>query len=272
MVVVVLGESQLMGARDTSARGAWTIHSVEELLESLTGVMSVRIVAKPGSDIEEIHLLTSYEVTPKQTVRNVESALLAHFDLEIDHRKISVAQSSKPPAGMTPPPSSDPAPAVVVPPVAPATPSSTTKPGPVVRPLPTSPESRILFVGHQIEIERSQRVRMVVSLEWQGQRFQGEATGPDVARGRLDAIAKAALAAVQSAATATETRSSFTLTLDGVTVVEAFDRHYTLVAVHAMTGRDVIQLAGSSVVEDTADKSVIMAVLQATDRWVRGRS
>ncbi len=66
-------------------------------MASLPGIMSVRIVARPGGDIEEIHLLTTTEVAAKQTVRNVESALRAKFHLEVDHRKISVAQSSDSP-------------------------------------------------------------------------------------------------------------------------------------------------------------------------------
>jgi hypothetical protein len=269
MAVVVLGPTRLMGAKDTSGRPGWTIHGVEELLQSLTGVMSVRIVAKPGSSIDEIHVLTSYEVTPKQTVRNVESALLAHFDLEIDHRKISVAQSSNAPTPQATP--AEPARGHGPPVRGHASPSPSTTMKPMVRPLPTSAESRILLLGHQIEIQRSQRVRMIVSLEWQGQRFEGEASGPDVARGRMDAVAKAAIAAVEAAVSSTEGVGTFTLTLDGVTLLDAFDREYVLVAVHAMSGRNVTHLAGSAVLEDTADKAIIMAVLQATDRWVRGR-
>lgn len=255
MAVVVLGDLPLMGAKENPSGNRWTIDSVEKLLQSLTGVVSVRLVAKPGSDIEEIHLLTTEEVTAKQTVRNVESALLAHFDLSVDHRKISVAQTKTPPVSA----------------VAEA-PRSTGAPlKPVVRPLPTSPESRVLFVGHQVESERSQRVRMVVSVDWQGQRFEGEASGPDVARGRLDTMANATLTAVEAAVGSSDGATDFNLTLDGIKVVDAFDRTYVLVSVHALSGRRVTNLTGSAIVTDTAEKAVIMASLQATDRWVRGR-
>ena len=36
-------------------------------------------------------MLTTAEVTPKQTVRNVESALIAHLGMRVSHKKISVA-------------------------------------------------------------------------------------------------------------------------------------------------------------------------------------
>lgn len=254
MAVVVLGDVPLMGVKEKPAENRWTIDGVEKLLRSLTGVVSVRLVAKPGSDIEEIHLLTTEEVTPKQTVRNVESALLAHFDLEIDHRKISVAQTKNPPA------SAEPEKPAAAPPLR-----------PVVRPLATGTESRILFLGHQVETLRSQRVRMVVSVEWQGHQFQGEAGGPDVPRGRLDAVAHATLAAVEAAMSSQADHPEFTLTLDGVKVFDAFDRSYVLVSVHALSGRQVTHLSGTAQVDDTPDKAVIMASLQATDRWVRGR-
>jgi hypothetical protein len=254
VAVVVVGDVPVMGAKERSSEARWTIHAVEKLLGSLTGVVSVRLVAKPGADIEEIHLLTTEEVTPKQTVRNVESALLAHFDLEIDHRKISVAQTKNPPAG-----ASEPAAA------------NSTPVKPVVHALPTATETRLLFLGHQVETQRSRKVRMVVSLEWQGNRFEGEAGGPDVARGRLDTVAHATLGAVQAAMAATEGSGDFTLTLDGVKVMDVFDRDYVLVSVHALSGTQVTHLTGSAVVSDTPDKAVIMAALQATDRWVRGR-
>ena len=76
-------------------RVGWTIHEAEGLLLSLKGVVSARLVTRPGGEVEEVHLLTTDEVKPKQTVRNVESALLAHLDLEVDHRKISVAQTKE---------------------------------------------------------------------------------------------------------------------------------------------------------------------------------
>ena len=45
--------------------------------------------------VEEIHLLTTTDVSPKQTVRNVESALIAHLGMRVSHKKISVATSDE---------------------------------------------------------------------------------------------------------------------------------------------------------------------------------
>ena len=69
------------------------IQRAEELLATLPGVISARIVASISGAVEEIHILTTTEVAPKQTVRNVESALIAHLGMHVSHKKISVATS-----------------------------------------------------------------------------------------------------------------------------------------------------------------------------------
>ena len=42
--------------------------------------------------IEEIHILTGLDRSPKQIVRDVQSALKAQWDITVDRRKVSVAQ------------------------------------------------------------------------------------------------------------------------------------------------------------------------------------
>lgn len=68
----------------------------EELIATLPGVLSVRIVAGDSGAVGEIHVLTTSEVAPKNMVRNIESALMAQLGLRIDHRKVSIAQSLDP--------------------------------------------------------------------------------------------------------------------------------------------------------------------------------
>src|SRR5204863_8100437 len=69
------------------------IQRAEDLLATLPGVISARIIAGGNGAVDEIHLLTTVDVTPKQTVRNVESALMAHLGMRVSHKKISVATS-----------------------------------------------------------------------------------------------------------------------------------------------------------------------------------
>ena len=71
------------------------IKRAEELILTLPGVISARIIAGDSGAIDQIHVLTTSELTPKQMVRNIESALIAHLAMRIDHRKISVATTTE---------------------------------------------------------------------------------------------------------------------------------------------------------------------------------
>lgn len=244
------GAHEAMTARDDQQRARWTIAEAERLLMSLKGVVSARVVTRPGGEVDEVHLLTTDKVRPKQTVRNVESALLTQLDLSVDHRKISVAQSSEPA------PAELPTPAVPV----------------QIMPGATARQSRLLFYSHQVETERSNQVKHRVEIEWLGDSYVGEARSADLPRPKLEAVAQATLEAVQKALTEklSDERRAVTLALDGVRVIDAFERKFVLVAVHAISGRDVARLAGTTVTDESTDRAAILATLQATDRWVRG--
>lgn len=235
------------------SEGGWSVENAERLLKSLKGVVSARMVAEAGGEIEEIHLVTTREVSPKQTVRNVESALLAQLGVSVDHRKISVAQTSA------------------------ATPEKAEELVPRSNGDPFAPSERVIFLGHEIRNERPHRMRARVNIEWQGQRYAGEASGTDLPRSRLEIIASAVLQGLESILIRSEEEQDEqdgddgALALDGVTITEAFDRRYVLVGVHAIHGRDAKVLCGSAPVEDVVDRAVVLATLQAADRWVRGR-
>ena len=131
---------------------------------------------------------------------------------------------------------------------------------------------RLLFYSHQVETERSNQVRHKVELEWNEERYIGEASAADLPRPKLEAVATATLQAVErpSARTSPRDAGPSPSSLDGVKVVDAFDRKFVLVAVHAISGRDMTRLAGTTVSNESTDRAAILATLQATDRWVRG--
>ncbi len=69
-----------------------TIKECEDLLKQVKGVVSARVVKGNAGDVSEIHILADSTRGPKQVVRDIESALLAQLGIEVDHKKISVAQ------------------------------------------------------------------------------------------------------------------------------------------------------------------------------------
>ena len=85
------GAQQRPAAATDTMPDPWGVRRAENLLTSLEGIISARVVTTPLGEVSEIHILAQAGLTPKQIVRNVESALLAQLGLKVDHRKISIA-------------------------------------------------------------------------------------------------------------------------------------------------------------------------------------
>jgi len=230
------------------------IRRAEELLATLPGVVSARIIAGPSGAVDEIHLLTTDEVLPKSTVRNVESALLAHLGMRVSHKKISVATTSEPSmrrTGEMPVPRGD-APPVTV----------TTPPAPIAA-VEEPNKRRLYFEDVEVRRSRSRGVACRVTLRKGELTYVGEAEGVENERQRIELAARAALAAITMAEG--DTRS---LGIEGARVLDAFERQFVFVGVSARVGRETSLLTGSAQVKESPEQSAVLAVLDATNRWV----
>lgn len=65
---------------------------IERNLEKIESVVSCKMVLGEEDIIEEIHIVSNGLRTPKQIVRDVQSVLIATYDVSVDHKKISVAE------------------------------------------------------------------------------------------------------------------------------------------------------------------------------------
>ncbi|HBP37831.1 MAG TPA: hypothetical protein DD640_03660 [Clostridiales bacterium] len=65
---------------------------LDKLISSLSGVLAARTLLNANDEITEIHVLSDLTQSPKQLVRDIQSAIIAAFGLEIDEKLISVAQ------------------------------------------------------------------------------------------------------------------------------------------------------------------------------------
>jgi hypothetical protein len=65
---------------------------LEATLGRLPGVQAVRVVTGPDAKPTEVHVLSTREKAPKQLVRDIQSVAMAQFDLEVDHRIVSIVQ------------------------------------------------------------------------------------------------------------------------------------------------------------------------------------
>jgi len=235
------------------------IQRAEELLTTLPGVISARIVASPSGAVEEIHILTTSSVTPKQTVRNVESALIAHLGMHVSHKKISVAQSDesvKPQRA-----ASAEAPAAAAPAVVAASPAqSGENPASVAGP---TLRRKYYFEDIEVRRSRSKGITCRVTLKKGSEMFAGEAEGMDTERLRMELAARATLSAIQAAEA-----DDRVLSLEGCQQVEAFDRDFVFVGVTTRLGRETILMTGTAEVRESPETSSVLAILDATNRWL----
>jgi len=208
-------------------------------LTQLEGVLSARVVTTPLGEVSEVHILAQAGLSPKQLVRNVESALLAHLGLKVDHRKISVAQTAD------------------------VRPIETLEKGAVrERALQRS----VLFEDLVVHsASRSQRVRLSVVLSCGTQRESAEEEVAATPRSRVEGSARAAVAVLE------RLMEKGALALENVQLIEAIDRTVVFVALHAVTGRDSVLLTGTAEVRQSPERAAVLAVLDATNRWAEAR-
>jgi hypothetical protein len=199
-----------------------------------------------------VHVLTTTSVSPKQTVRNIESALLAQLGMRVSHKKISVATSEGPAAEairaarMTPPIGS--ITAIVEEPMMAKS---------------NSHKRRLYFEDVEVRRSRASGMSCRVTIRQGEDLFVGEATGLESDRLRVETSARAAVAAVQQA-----DAGGRSLLFEGARVIDAFEREFVFVALTTRLGRETALLTGSAEIKDGIETASVLAVLDATNRWV----
>lgn len=222
-----------------SAPDPWGVRRAENLLTSLEGVLSARVVTTPLGEVSEIHVLAQAGLSPKQLVRNIESALLAQLGLKVDHRKISVAQTAE------------------------------------VRPIEAVERDLVkeramtraaLFENMTVAPgRRPHRIALSVSLSFMGKTESGEEESADTPRSKVEAAARAAVTALD------KLLLDNSVALEGAKIIEAFDRQFAMVAVQGLGGRESLLLIGTAEIKESAERAAVFAVLDATNRWVEAR-
>lgn len=224
------------GEVETTKPDPWGVKRAENLLQSLQSVLSARVVVSPVGEITEVHVLADSRVAPKQVVRNVESALVAHLGIKVDHRKISVAQTAE------------------------------------VQPIEALEESAVrtearrrgvVYRSLELVAAAPHRVRFAVTLTVAGREVVGEEEGAETTRGRVQAAARATVAALDQAL------PDGVFQLEGVKIIEAFGEDLVVAGVHVVEGRETRLLAGTAQAKEAPEQAAVLAVLDATNRWVQ---
>lgn len=68
------------------------IREIEDLIKNLKSVINCRILLNENDNIKEVHIVANESRSPKQISRDIQSILAAVYGMEVDYKKISIAQ------------------------------------------------------------------------------------------------------------------------------------------------------------------------------------
>lgn len=213
--------------------GPTTLRLLPELearLRQLTGVQAVRVVTGPDRRPTEIHVLAMRDKAPKQVVRDVQSLAMAEFDLEIDHRIVSVVQLD----GGT----------------------DSTAEAESVGPVPVN---RVTIAAIAVE-SAGAYAQVMVTLGSAGSSMTGTSRGPVGAGNRARIVARATLAAVAQLVNldAAEVDHAQVVTLGG--------REVAVCTLNFVTQHGEQVVSGSAVLRNDPADAVARSVLDALNR------
>lgn len=204
------------------------VEDIEKTLCEISGIKAARVVCGDSGSIAEIHVLALPEKSPKQIVRDVESAIMARFGVPIDHKVVSIAQLG-------------------------------------TAALPDTEEvhsegqrARIHSVDANVTgIHASARV----TLELEGDLYVGEASGPGSQTGRMRLVAQATLNAIEEYA-----HGALRFALEDVNVVQLGREHAAVSCVQLVTPLGEQSFSGSALVRQSENDSIVRATLDAVNR------
>ena len=196
---------------------------IESFINRISSVITSRIIHE-GDDIREIHVVSDLSRNPKQVTRDVESVLVSQFNLPIDYKMISVAQ--------------------------------------VEGGLSVLKDFRFRLVGVQNSFSGS-ICSSTVSLERDGEVFEGTATGISTANNVLRVNCLATIIAVESCC-----GISNIFALEEVARVHVANREVILAVVTAIMGQTEVMVSGSAISGKTPSDLAVKATLDAVNRII----
>ena len=204
-----------------------SVDEIEDTLCQVAEIKAARIVASPEGIIQEVHVLALPSKSPKQLVRDIESTLMAKFDIAIDHKKISIAQL-----------------------------------GPDSLPEEASgfSEVRPRIVGINASVN-GVHANVSVSLEIEDDTYLGEVSGPASQTGRQRLVALATLNAIEQ-----YVRGAYSFALEDVSLVQLGRESVAVSCVTLVTPLGEQSYAGSALVRQNEKDSIVRATLDAINR------
>jgi hypothetical protein len=169
---------------------------------------------------------------------------MAQLGLQVDHRKISVATTSRRADGEGP-----------------QVPEPTAS---GIRQVDLRPGRPIYFEDVEVRGSRARGITCRVTLSSGAVQYAGESEeGVQTERSRLEVAVRATVAALGAM-----TEVAGTFSLHGIRLITAFDRELILAGVTVRDGREQRLLTGTCELRESMETAAVLAVLDATNRWI----
>lgn len=206
-----------------------SVEDIENTLGQIAEIKAARVVASSEGVIQEIHVLALPSKAPKQLVRDIESTMMAAYGLEVDHKKISVAQLG----------------ADVAKTLAPDNFRGTLR-------------TRISSINAHVSGVHS---TVTVELEIDGETYHGEASGPASKTGRTRLVALATLDAINKCVP-----DARLFGLEDVAVMQLGRQRVAVSCVSLVSALGEESFVGSALVQQNEKDSIVKATLDAINR------
>lgn len=211
-----------------SSRHYVSAEQIEDVVRQLKDVVSARAVLDAVGRVAELHVLVNARRAPKQVARDIESGLKAHLGVDIDYKKISIAQVQ----------------------------------GRSALGGASSERVRLRFIDVGLTVSGA-KAEAVVHLRRDDETYTGSATGHASTHNQSRLIACATLRAVENSAD----QDGSMVVEDLSTQVSLAGRTAVVVLVSALSlGKGEELLTGSALVRQDAWKAVVNATLDAVNR------
>jgi hypothetical protein len=202
------------------------IADIESTLCQVGEIKAARVVTGVSGTIREVHVLALPTKAPKQLVRDIESTIMASFGIPIDHKVISIAQL-----------------------------------GPEM--IPRNPaQDRARAKIDSINTEAvGVEATVSVTLEIEGDKFMGRASGPGSQTARQRLVALATLNAVEQYVAGPQA-----FALEDVHIVTLGQEQVAVCCVVLVTPLGEQSFAGSALMRHNEKDSIVRATLDAINR------
>lgn len=211
----------------------YEVEDIEKSLKDLSDILFAKIVLSEDRDIKEIHIITKDSSNPKRITRDIESFLLAKYNIQVDYRKISIAQVKDKEIRDE-----------------------------QIKEEESESSLRLKIsdikagaIGNQFEV--------CVKLENNGKIYESKVSGKNWDENQEYLVAKAALEGISS-----YLEGSIFFQVDEIKKIELNSKEIIVVSLNLIDSKRKENLVGSAAVKDDFNKAIVKAILKATNRRI----